>query len=326
MTLRRIVIIALGLAPLLVSTAARGANPDSLQERIIVSAIAYDDGFGSPLKNPAGIWCDRQAEEVFVADAGNGRVVIYDLYLNCKYSFKHFVEDPMTHAMVVGEPRGLAVNQQGEMLLIDSRTDRLDLLDYRGHVIDWCRPSRLLGDTTLRVRASFVTMGDDNRFYLLVTGDVNRILVLGSDLKLVRKMGETGELPGQLNNPLAIGVHGDKIYVGDLRGVPAVKIFDTLGQFLSGFGGHDIKREDLTFPVGFGYLSDESGGEYLLVGDALRQAIKVYTASGEFFLTIGGIGVGPGLVQYPSGLVSCSATSFYVVERVGGRVQKYEIK
>ena len=326
MTSLRSVVVGLGLASLLISTAAKAGDPDSLQARIFVSAITYDDGFGTPLQNPAGIWCDRQAGEVFVTDAGNSRVVIYDQFLNGKYSFRHFVEDPATHAMILGEPKGLAVNRQGEMLLIDSRTDRLDLLDFRGHLIDWCQPNRLLGDSTLRARAVFVTIDDNDQFYLLITGDVNRVLVIGPDLKLVRQFGESGNLPSQFSNPLAVGVHNGQVYVGDLYGTPAVKIFDTTGQFLFGFAGHDIQRQDLTFTAGFGYLDDGSGGEYLLIADALRQTVKVYTTEGEFFTMIGGIGNAPGLVQYPSGLASESPTSFYVVERVGGRVQRYEIR
>ncbi len=318
--------LAFSLAALFATGAAIAADPDSLQARVTITAMTYDDGFGVMLKSPSGIWCDQLAQEVFVADAGNGRVLIYDRQLNCIYSFRHYVTETETGRTVTGEPKGLAVNREGEILLNDALSDRLDLLDYRGRMVANCRPNRLVGDTSLRLKASCLTADVSDKFYIAVTGDITRILVVDRDLQLVRQMGEKGNLPGQLNTPVAIAVHGGRIYVGDLYGIPAVKVFDTIGQFLFGFGGHDIQRADLTFPVGFGFLGDGSGGEYILVADGLRQAIKIYSDSGELFTMIGGVGNLPGLVEYPSGLSSGDLSSFYVVERVGGRVQKYEIK
>jgi DNA-binding beta-propeller fold protein YncE len=314
------------LAALVRPSVTIAADPDSLQARVTVTAMTYDDGFGVALKSPAGICSDPVAGEVFVADAGNGRVLVYDRQLNCIYSFRHYVTEKETGRAVLGSPKGLAVNREGEILIIDALTDRLELLDFRGRIIDGFRPNHLMGDTSLRLKASCLAVDDFDNFYVVVTGDVTRILVIDRDLRLVRQMGEKGDLPGQLNTPVAIAVHGGRIFVGDLYGIPAVKIFDTTGQFLSGFAGHDIERQDLTFPVGFSFLSDGSGGEFILVADGLRQTVKVYTATGEPFTMIGGVGYLPGLVKYPSGLASGGLTSFYVVERVGGRVQRYETK
>jgi len=318
--------LALLLAALAMSDVATAADPDSLQARVTVTAMTYDDGFGVALRSPAGICSDPVAGEVFVADAGNGRVLIYDRQLNCIYAFRHYVTEKETGRAVPGSPKGMAVNRDGEILIIDALSDRLELLDFRGRVIDGFQPNRLIGDTSLRLKASCLAVDDFDNFYIVVTGDITRILVVDRDLRLVRQMGEKGNLPAQLNTPVAIAVHGGRIYVGDLYGIPAVKIFDTTGQFLSGFAGHDIQRQDLTFPVGFSFLSDGSGGEFILVADGLRQAVKVYTPEGEPFTMIGGVGSLPGLVQYPSGLASDGLSSFYVVERVGGRVQRYEIK
>jgi hypothetical protein len=123
-----------------------------------------------------------------------------------------------------------------------------------------------------------------------------------------------------------LGIFDGKVYVGDIYGIPAVKVFDTLGQYLFGFGGHDVERPDLTFPAGFGFVSAGSGEPLILVLDGIRQTTKVYKASGEFFTMIGGYGRVPGFVQYPSGIASDGKSTFYVVERSGRRVQKYELK
>jgi DNA-binding beta-propeller fold protein YncE len=122
---------------LLVLTAAgvAMAQDNAWQDRIRVTALTYDDGFGLGLRNPAAVWYDRNTAEVLVADAGNGRIVIYDSLLTALYTFRHYVTDPASGANVLGEPQALAANSSGEILVADGRTDRLDLLDFRGRVI-----------------------------------------------------------------------------------------------------------------------------------------------------------------------------------------------
>jgi DNA-binding beta-propeller fold protein YncE len=302
------------------------AQQDSLQDKILIAAITYDDGFGVALKDPAGIWYDASSGEVLVADAGNGRVVIYDSLLTATFSFRHFFKDPVTRVSSLGEPRGLAVNHQGEILLLDGRSDKLDLLDFRGRVLASVSPKRLLGDTTLRLINSAVTIDDHDNFYVVVTGGATKVLVIDRDLNLVRQMGEKGIQPSQLNTPVTIAVHDGKMYIGDLYGLPAVKIFDTLGNFLTGFGGHDVEKADLSLPAGIGFVNGQSTGFLVLALDGLRQTVKVFDSTGECVSMIGGFGYLPGLLQYPSGLASNGKTAFYVVEKTGGRVQRYEIK
>ncbi len=307
--------------------AAQVEEADAFQQRVVVTAIVYDDGFGSMLKNPAGITFDPHSGEIFVADAGNGRVVVYDRQLDSKYTFSHYVVEPITNRKTLGQPKSMAVSKEGDIILIDGFSDVIDRLDFRGRVIDQCRPSLLLGDSALKLRPMCIAADEQSeRYYVLITGELTKILVLDDDLRLVSQIGEKGTKPHQFDSPTALAVHQGKIYVGDLRATPCVKIYDTAGTYLLGFAEHDVDRKDLSFPVGFSFLADEAGGEYILVTDALRQVTKVYQSNGEFFTAIGGIGVAPGLVQYPSGAASDSPTSFYVVERSGGRVQRYEIK
>ncbi len=302
------------------------AESDTIQNHVFISAAAYDDGFGVSLKDPAGIWYQKSTGEVYVADAGNGRVIIYDSLLTAIYSFRHYVKDRFTGEMVVGEPRGIAVNADGEILLLDARTDRLDLLDFRGRLLSSAFPNRLLNDSTLRLILSAVTIDKNGNYHVIVSGDLVHILVLDQDLNLIRQFGVQGDLPGQLNTPSAIGVSEGQIYIGELRGLPSVKVFDTLGQYQFGFGGHDIQPEDLSLPSGIAFLDGSLTGQAVLVVDALRHAIKLYDSNGKYLSTIGGFGYLPGLLQYPSGLSSDGGSRFYVVEKGGERVQRYDLK
>jgi hypothetical protein len=161
---------------------------------------------------------------------------------------------------------------------------------------------------------------------VIVGGDLTRLLVLDRDLQLVRQFGEKGDLPAHFNAPVSVAVLRDRVYVGDVYGLPAVKIFDTVGNFLFGFGRHELDRQDLSFPAGVAFLKIDPETEYTLVLDKLRQAAKVYTEKGDFVTLIGGYGNQPGLVQYPSGLATDGKSTLYIVEKTGGRVQKYVVR
>lgn len=310
----------------LVGSSVAHAQRDSLQDRVFISAITYDDGFGVALRDPAGIWYQKSSKEIFVADAGNGRVIVFDTLLSALYSFKHFVKEPITGERVLGEPRGIAVNEHGEILLLDARSSTLDLLDFRGKLITCASAAQLTGDSSKRVVYSGVTIDDAGRFYLLLSGDIVKVLVLDRDLQVIRSFGETGNLPEQFMTPSSIAYADGRLAVGDLRALPAVKIYDTLGTFLTGFGGHDIQLDDISLPSGIATLDNELTGRVILVADGLRHVIKLFDDNQQVVTMIGGFGYEPGLLQYPSGIASDGASTFYVVERAGGRIQRYDLR
>lgn len=305
-------------------TIGRATEPDSIHNHLSIPAVAIDDGFGTGLREPSSVWLDTLAGEVFVADTRNGRVVIYDRDLTALYSFRHYVRDSHGNAQT-GQPKGLAVTSGGDILLVDAVSDVIELLDFRGRMLEQVSLNRLLGDTSLQLKPACVAVDAADRFYLAATGDVTTILVLNADLSLLRTIGEKGDSAWQLNTPVGLGVCEGRVFVGDLYGLPAVKIFDTLGQYQFGFGTHDVERPDLTFPGGFGFL-EGSDGKLILVVDVIRQVVKVYENDGRFVTMIGGMGRLTGQFNYPSGIVSDGKSTFYVVERVGRRVQQFRLK
>jgi hypothetical protein len=55
----------------------------------------------------------------------------------------------------------------------------------------------------------------------------------------------------------------------------------------------------------------------------LRQAVKHFTPEGEYIELIGGYGVKPGEMMYPTGLAGDGVTELYVCEREGRRIQRF---
>ena len=121
-------------------------------------------------------------------------------------------------------------------------------------------------------------------------------------------------------------VNSGRLYVTDLYGTPAVKVFDTSGSYLFGFAGHDIERADMSFPSGLAVIANDRGEPNIWVVDGLRQVIKVFDSEGEFIQLVGGFGINPGEFRYPSDIVTLTDSIIYVVERVGNRIQRFDIK
>ncbi len=288
------------------------------------TALTYDNGADGSLISPGQAFFDRTANELFVASPGNNRIIVYAPDLTPKYSFPHYVTDPRTKEQKFGEPKAVVVNSQGDLLIVDNLADYLDVLDFRGKPLTRIYPNRLLKDTTLRVKADLVAMDERGNVYLSVTGDIQSILVLDQFLELKRQIVKKGD-PDAVSLPLSMAVEDSLLIISDLRGIPVIRVYDTLGQYLFGFGGREIERSDFSLPIAISMMADSSGQRYFLVADALRQVIKFLDFTGKQISNIGGYGIAAGAFRYPSGLTFDGNRTFYVVERVSARIQKFEL-
>ncbi len=149
-----------------------------------ITAIAFDDGWQKNLRSPGSLFFDKSADELFVTDAGNGRVVIYDKLLNPKYSFEHFVIEQRSGRLIKGEPRDLAVNKLGEIILSDNLADYLDVLDFRGKSLQKVYLNTLYGDTSLTIKPQSLAIDSEDNLYVITTGDIVTIMVLDEYFEL----------------------------------------------------------------------------------------------------------------------------------------------
>ncbi|PWB75570.1 hypothetical protein C3F09_02055 [candidate division GN15 bacterium] len=291
------------------------------------TAMTYDNGADGPLRNPGFAFFDRRAGELFVAATGNRRIVVYDFNLTPKFSFKHFVWDPKAKKQVLGEPKAVVVNSDGDMLVIDNMADYVDVLDFRGKSYQQVYPNRLLGDSTLKVRADLIAIDDRDNVYLSVVGDITAILALDRDLNLKRRLIErTADSTTSIVGPLAMAVLDSLILLTEFRDTPVLKLFDTAGQYLRGFGGREIAKEDFSMPIAAAIYRDSTGTVSFLVADALRQVIKWIGSDGSLLASFGGYGSYPGALSYPAGLTYAGNRTFFVTERVGARIQRFTVR
>lgn len=302
-----------------------GEVEEELNSGLVIENIVDNDGWQGFLRSPSSLFFDAAAGELFVADAGNNRIVIYDSDLSAKFSFDHFVPDKLSGKPVKGEPKDLVVNSYGEIFLIDNLVSYIDVLDFRGKPLARIDPTALLGDTSLQIRGQGIAIDAKDNLYLAITGDVVGVLKIDPNFALLRTIGKKGTAPEDFNTPLGITVRNDLLVVTDLYARPAVKVFDTSGTFKYGFGAHDIDKADVSFPSGVAVLDNIDGNYSIWIVDGLRQIIKVYDNKGTFLAHVGGYGYGPGEFRYPADIAAGQDSSYFIVERVGNRIQSCRI-
>jgi hypothetical protein len=263
-----------------------------------VTALTYDDGRGSEFREPARLFFDQQSRELFVADAGNHRIVILDTNLLSIHSFEHYVVSSQTGEVVKGQPIAVVVSSLGELYVIDALAEYVDILDFRGQSLERIYPNKVLGDTSLNLKPVAIAIDESDCVYLILSGDKTAVVALDRDFNLKRFISAIGEEEENFSTPSAIAVFGGKVLLADMHSLPAVKVFDTSGEFISGFAAHDIDREDLSLPQSFGFTV-VAGSPVVWIVDTIRQVVKIFSFAGDLLFTIGGLVQGLESFSFP---------------------------
>ena len=214
----------------------------------------------------------------------------------------------------VGEPRGIAINQRGEVVVTD----------WQRHCIDVFSPS----GEKLR---SFGTNGSgkgqfdkprgvavDGEGNILVADTWNhRIQKFTAEGQFLTAVGTEGSGPLQFTNPSDIAI-SDKVYVVDFRN-HRVQILNADLTFCHTFG--KIGSGEGLFQWPRGIACDSTGKVY--VTDINSHRIQVFTAKGEFLRMFGQRGQGRGELYKPVGIAVDTSGIVYVSEGGNNRVSLF---
>jgi DNA-binding beta-propeller fold protein YncE len=258
------------------------------------------------LRAPRGIALDRTHDEVWVADTGNHLLGVFT-----PAGVPVFTAPPSRH---LREPSRMVVDARGRLLVLDHDRSRIKVLSYRG---EYLSDLELPG---LRGTPRFGALATDAEGNLYVgENESGQVLVFSPDLRPRLRFGERGEEDGQFHSIAGIAVAADAIYVVDHQ-VRPVQVFDRRGNFVRGWGAHDMGVANFSLPEA---VAVDSKGHVVVV-DALRHEIKFFDAEGEFLGRFGGLGTRPGNVAYPSDVAIDGQDRVYVVEKGNSRVQVFE--
>jgi DNA-binding beta-propeller fold protein YncE len=270
--------------------------------------------------NPIGIYYDSRKSEIYLADAGNHQIGIFDSKGTSVWKFKHWVTEGRTGERQLGSPHSVVVTPNGDIIVSDNQADYLDIFDYRGTPLQRIEPSNY--ENIKSFRAAALALDFDGNLYIGIKVEASEIIKLDQALNLVLRFGEKGDEPHNFANisGITIGRQG-QIYVSDLLSDPVVKVFSASGEFIQGFGGREENKGDFSYASGIAVVGDR-----LWVVDGLRQVVKCLTLEGQFITMVGGLGFRPGDMNHPSAVASDGDTLLFVAERLGNRFQQFIIK
>ncbi|HEY3414358.1 MAG TPA: NHL repeat-containing protein [Armatimonadota bacterium] len=347
MSTHRTIVAAVGIALMAMAAGSRRAFADG---EIPMRYLYASYGFSSVQRfsRPSGLFYDSKRSELYVADSGHGQIVILDKKGMPIIKIPHYVVDPVTGNRNPGEPKGVVVQKNGDILIIDNQCTYLDVLDFQGRSVRKVWPAELLGQPKGKIQPRCLALDPAGNVYLGLTGGDKEIMVLTPDLKLKTTMGVESKadwIPDSKGVPTSdanatatdvskgvTGLWADKdgiVYASYALGV-CVRAYAPDGKQLMAFGTHDAGPQNFSLPAGL--ITDSTGR--LWVVDTLRHVVSVFTIakSGQTLtpkflsLAIGGLGQGAGDLSFPSAITGDGGAKIYVAESAGARVQGFQIE
>lgn len=293
------------LALVLAAAALRAQAPEKaapfyIRPIALFSEHLYEGAFQSPM----GIGFDPHTNEVWVADSRNDLVGAFTPEGVPLFAFG---SDDL-HG-----PSKVAVDSKGRVHVLDNDRSRIKVFSYRGEPL----PDAVLAGVSGKVSFGAIAFDAEGNLYA-GENESCQVRVFGADGKARARFGECGIDPGQFQAITGIAVTKDAVFVTDAQAV-SVQVFDRRGNFVRGWGKHDMGIQNFSLPQS---VAVDSLGRVIVI-DTLRHEIKFFDREGNFLNRFGGLGWRLGQVAYPTGIAIDSSDRLYVVEKGNSRVQVF---
>ena len=266
----------------------------------------------SPLAGPEAICFDRRHQELYVADAGNSRILIFDHSGSYLFEFS----DPER----LSSPRAIDVDSAGHIYVLTARpANRLHIFDYDGTFVRDLPMGRGPADSTLNAE-SFV-IGSEGRIYA-VDGDSGTVYVYGADGDPefhFSLLDSTNKSEDDLIFGRAAWIH-DR-FVIPLPVYGQVAIYTADGRHERTFGIAGATPGSFSFPIAA--CEDKNGG--LVVLDKHRFTVMQFRMDGHWVTELGGMGISPGWFYHPQALCTDGEGRYFVAQTFMNRVQAVRI-
>ena len=217
----------------------------------------------------------------------------------------------------VKNPWGVAINQQGQVVVVESEENCVSIFSSKGEKI---RSFGSGGSGHGQFSQPFGVAVDDDGNILVVDGDNNRIQKFSSDGRFIAAVGTRGSGQLQFSSPVGIKINPQtkRLYVAD-RSNHRVQVLQPDLTFFSSFGSRGNGPGQLTYP--WDVTFDTANNVYVI--DCNNHRIQVYSESGAFLRQIGRIGTGQGQLSWPAMITIDNENKIYVTEVTNNRVSVF---
>lgn len=280
-------------------------------------AVIYGPVLGVTFNGPTGIAIDARRGEILVANTGDHRVEIYSLQGRLRAHFTHMVRNRAGN-VVPGQPAALLIDAAGHTLVVDKLATYVDVLDLRGRELArldlarpgaGCPPSNIVAGVVAAPSGEiFVASGDDTA----------RVYRFDAHYRFLGWWDAAGPKGNRLSGLRGIAALPDgRLVLTCGASKEVVRIFEPTGEYVSGFGNHEVGPGNFSNPSGVVTTADGR----IWVCDEIRQSIQVFDTAGVFL----GAPTGAGELNYPSALATDGQNYLAVTERAANRFQLLKI-
>jgi len=215
-------------------------------------------------------------------------------------------------------PRGISVNEDGEIVVADSSNHRIQVFDGHG---EFLRQFGQYGQADGEFDCLAGVCVNKNNGQIVIADRYNhRIQIFTSQGGWIRSFGEEGYWDGQMSYPWGVACAPDgNIFVCDKEN-HRVQVFHPNGTFMYSFGR--LGCDDGCFENPH-YVSVSEDGEKVVVSDSGNHRIQLFTPTGQHEKTIGREGTLNGQFKYPRGVLFDREGYILVGDSGNNRVQVF---
>ena len=214
-------------------------------------------------------------------------------------------------------PWGVAINQQGQVVVVEQGGNCISIFNLTGKKI---RSFGSGGSGHGQFDNPFGVAIDDDGNILVVDGYNHRIQKFSSDGRFIAAVGTKGSGQLQFRCPVGIKVNPQtkRVYVAD-NWNNRVQVLQPNLTYFSSFGSYGNSPGQLTSPheVAFNRLNN------VYVTDCDNGRIQVFSENGEFLRQIGRSGTGQGELSRPAMITIDNEDKIYVTENGNHRVSVF---
>jgi sugar lactone lactonase YvrE len=279
---------------------------------------------------PMGVAVGR-ANRIYVTDAGNSRVCVFDSQGRFLYEFGGFgVAKPAPGATATYEPGrlnypvGIDTDDDGNVYVASLYNDSVEVFDADGAPLRrFPDPQQVTGRggsgaDGLGIAVTDVAVSGE-RVYAT---DAYQILVFTLEGELIDQWGRPGVGPGDLDRPngIAVSADGETVYVSDSNHnrvtafTPSGDVLWQVGKMSAGIS--DRAAREIELPRGLTVMPDDS----VLVSDSFGFQLVRISPEGTIVARYGKRGLTPGELNF-SNDVEVLRGFVVIADRGAGRVQ-----
>ena len=271
---------------------------------------------GTPIKTINGV-----KEPCSVAVNQRGEIILGERGTHCISIFSSLGEKHRSFGSqgsrrgLLENMRGIAVDDYGNILVIDRDNDRIQKFTADGKFMTVVGKR---GNKPLEFnKPRGVVIHPLNKKIYITDLYNHRLQILNPDLTFFNSFGRYGIDDGQFQYPSDVACDSTgNVYVAD-EGNDRVQVFTAEGVYLKKFGQQGIGRGKLRSPTSVCIDNDN----VLYVSEWGNDRVSVFTCEGKFLTSFGSKGSGPGQFNRPHGIAVDKDGNIYVSDTDNNRLQ-----